>query len=409
MKLTPITGAAAVMTVAAGLALATPAIVAGAGTTVASTPTATPLTPRGLTLSIATLSPIDITRSGATLRANVLAIAGASVIGYEYGTTTGYGQSAGEAPIPLLGTLLQASVPVTDLQPDTLYHARPYLQVGNSRVLVGTDTVFRTLANVAEPVTETTGLPPVLPPVGDDQGQDGDDQGQNQGATTATTTTPTVVPVTPTTAHPPLAAAPAAAPTPTRGESVVVAPVSGEIRVRDERGDYRPLADNAAIPVGSIVDARHGRLELTSVRDPSGRLQTGRFWGGVFQVRQGQGTGGRTELVLRGGSFTGCSTAAARRTASTSTAVAGHAAAKKRKPRHAKQRRLWGSDSGGSFQTRGRGSVATVRGTRWLTVDTCAGTRTTVVEGAVAVRNLRTGRTKLVRAGQSHLVRVGRG
>ena len=35
---------------------------------------------------------------------------------------------------------------------------------------------------------------------------------------------------------------------------------------------------------------------------------------------------------------------------------------------------LWGQDRGGRFQTHGKDSVATVRGTRWLTTDTCAGT-----------------------------------
>ena len=46
-----------------------------------------------------------------------------------------------------------------------------------------------------------------------------------------------------------------------------------------------------------------------------------------------------------------------------------------------------------------------MRGTRWLTEDRCDGTLTRVVEGAVDVRSLRTGRVTRVRAGHSHLVR----
>jgi hypothetical protein len=40
-----------------------------------------------------------------------------------------------------------------------------------------------------------------------------------------------------------------------------------------------------------------------------------------------------------------------------------------------------------------------------VTTDTCAGTRTTVTEGAVAVRDLRRKRTVVVRAGKSYLAR----
>ena len=69
------------------------------------------------------------------------------------------------------------------------------------------------------------------------------------------------------------------------------------------------------------------------------------------------------------------------------------------------KRRLWAKDSGGRFRTRGRNSVATVRGTRWVTTDTCAGTRTTVTEGSVSVRDLRAKRTVVVRKGKSYLAR----
>ena len=79
--------------------------------------------------------------------------------------------------------------------------------------------------------------------------------------------------------------------------------------------------------------------------------------------------------------------------------------AKKRKASRRSVRKLWGSDNGGRFRTHGRDSVATVRGTRWLTLDRCDGTLTKVVEGAVAVRDRRRGKTVLVRAGRSYLAR----
>ena len=67
------------------------------------------------------------------------------------------------------------------------------------------------------------------------------------------------------------------------------------------------------------------------------------------------------------------------------------------------RRSLWGRDAGGRYRTHGRNSVATVRGTVWFTRETCAGTVTRVVEGAVSVRDLRRGRTVLVRAGQRYV------
>jgi archaeosine-15-forming tRNA-guanine transglycosylase len=68
-------------------------------------------------------------------------------------------------------------------------------------------------------------------------------------------------------------------------------------------------------------------------------------------------------------------------------------------------RRLWGRDKGGSFRTHGRHSQATVRGTRWLTVDRCDGTLTRVTDGAVSVRDQVRHRTVVVRAGHSYLAK----
>ena len=65
---------------------------------------------------------------------------------------------------------------------------------------------------------------------------------------------------------------------------------------------------------------------------------------------------------------------------------------------------MWGQDSGGRFQTHGKSSVATVRGTRWLTEDTCTGTRVRVAQGAVSVKPAGK-RAVLVRAGHSLFTR----
>jgi hypothetical protein len=180
-------------------------------------------------------------------------------------------------------------------------------------------------------------------------------------------------------------------PQPVIGDSVVVAPAAGTVKVKAPGGDYTTLAAGDAIPVGSLVDTRAGTVRLTSA--VPGATQTGEFRGALFQVKQG--ASGMTDIVLRGAELNSC-----RRTAPTA-----RTSARRKKP---PVRRLWASDRNGRFRTHGRHSVATVRGTRWVTTETCAGTRTTVTEGAVSVRDLRTKKSVLVRAGRSYIARRAR-
>jgi hypothetical protein len=187
---------------------------------------------------------------------------------------------------------------------------------------------------------------------------------------------------------------PIAAPAePVLGKSMAVEPVSGRVQIRlPGSSGYVSLADAGSIPTGSVVDARRGTLTLQSALDLDGRVQTATVRGAVFEVRQSATGNGVTDLVLRGGAPASCS-----RTTGRIAAVA----AKKSKPGA-----LWARDSHGRFRTRGRNSVATVRGTRWSTRETCAGTVTRVMQGAVDVRDLRTGRTVTVRAGHAYLART---
>jgi hypothetical protein len=102
-----------------------------------------------------------------------------------------------------------------------------------------------------------------------------------------------------------------------------------------------------------------------------------------------------TALVLKGGRFAACPQRASGATAEASR-------------RRRAVRRLWSSDRHGRFRTHGNNSVATARGTRWLTEDYCGGTLTRVRAGAVAVRDRARRRTVLVKAGQSYLARAPR-
>jgi len=196
--------------------------------------------------------------------------------------------------------------------------------------------------------------------------------------------------------------------TPLLGQAVVVAPVSGRVTVRPPglAADVDLSDLGGQLPVGTVVDTRQGRVELSSAL-PGGGVQAGQFWGGRFTVTQSRGGKGMTTLALPAAPLSGCPGGRVYTAPPVLTPLAGVAATEAaRKKRKAPPRRtLWGSDDKGKFRTQGHNSVATVRGTKWVTVETCAGTLTRVVEGAVVVRDLKAKRTVVVRAGTRYLAR----
>ncbi len=332
----------------------------------------------------------------------------ATTVWYEYGPTTAYGSRTADAEVGdqlvdvgrLVGVKIRATL--TRLAPGTEYHVRLVAQ-DNQAVVRGPDTRFVTPLSAtpapATPLPLPVPVPPLpLPlPVGGDEPVPGTTPAPPAKAPGEAPAAP-AAPATPEAPEAPADAPEAAVttpelpPAPAKGTAVVAAPVAGEVRVKiPGTGEYRALADLASVPVGSIVDARAGKISLAS---ETGRgTQTGQFWGAVFQVRQDRSGKGMTELHLKGGSFAGC-----RRSGEKTVA---RAAGKRRKP----VRALWGKDKGGRFRTHGRDSVATVRGTTWKVVDRCDGTLTRVTEGAVSVRDRHTGRRTLVRAGERHFAR----
>jgi hypothetical protein len=184
------------------------------------------------------------------------------------------------------------------------------------------------------------------------------------------------------------------APTPVANRTVTAAVTRGSVSVRlpGSRSVMRLSSAPASLPVGTRIDARRGTIALTTATDRRGGTQLGKFWSGRFTVSQTGAKRVMTRITLAGGDFTACRPRGAH---------AASAARARRKP----VRQLWGKDDHGRFQTKGRGSVATVRGTRWLTRDTCAGTLTRVTAGTVSVRDTIRHRTHLVHAGHTVLVR----
>jgi hypothetical protein len=190
---------------------------------------------------------------------------------------------------------------------------------------------------------------------------------------------------------------PPGSPEPKLGRKVSAVPAAGFVRVKlPGRRRFVDLEDAESLPVGTIFDARHGEVALSTALDRDGNTQSALFRGGKFAVRQRRGGRGRTHLHLRGGDFSTCA------------AASGEASIAAKRRKRGKVRSLWGKDKGGRYSTHGRNSAATVRGTEWLTQDRCEGTRTKVRTGAVKVYDRAKRRSVLVRAGRSYLARARR-
>ena len=170
---------------------------------------------------------------------------------------------------------------------------------------------------------------------------------------------------------------------PELGQSVDLGPVSGQVLVRlPSSATFEPLLTAREVPVGSQLDVAHGSVVVQAPTLVTGILQAGVFDGGLFQIVQSQALGGLVELKLQGATAVRC--------------VSGNSS---------EVLDLLHSNVNGRFETQGRYSAATVRGTEWTTGEQCNGTLTRVQRGVVEVRDLRTGRAVSISAGQSYLVR----
>ena len=172
-----------------------------------------------------------------------------------------------------------------------------------------------------------------------------------------------------------------ATPTPQPGETVVVRPVSGRILVkRPGSNEFVELDGTDGIPLGSTVDAKNGRVQLTIEPGEGKPAAAAVFYAGIFQLTQ------------PGATSTSSSAKSSRRARSSGARAA------QEKP---KSRKLWG-DGKGEFRTTGRYSAATVRGTKWLVQDTCdrhAHARQARASWPCATSGCK--KTVLVRAGQA--------
>jgi hypothetical protein len=171
---------------------------------------------------------------------------------------------------------------------------------------------------------------------------------------------------------------------------------AGYAHISQKGLNFVPLSEAQQIPVGSFLDTRKGTVGLQSAANTSGKRQTGRFFDGLFQVRQSKKRKARglTDLVLKGSSFSRCKVGRGK--------GAPRAALTRAQIRRLRAR------AQGRFRTSGSNSSATVRGTIWDVTDRCDGTLTKVHRGRVVVRDFRRKRNIVLTKGKSYLARAAR-
>ncbi len=184
-------------------------------------------------------------------------------------------------------------------------------------------------------------------------------------------------------------------PQPEAGKTFNVEPVAGTIELQcPGESEYSRLTSFKQVPMGCLVNTRHGTIALASSKGSSGELQNADFWGGVFVVGQNEGDNQQVELKLAGKRM--CE----KRNPRTDRSVARSSRSR------SGGRRAWGSGKG-NYTTSGSYGSATVRGTTWLVVDRCnASTLIKVAEGTVWARDFLTGKTVVLTEGEQYIAKA---
>jgi streptogramin lyase len=306
--------------------------------------------------SVANVLADSVAETSAELNADVNPNGLPTTFKFEFGPDAAYGSATTVASAGSGTTAVTAAKALVHLTPATTYHFR-IVATNGSGTTFGPDATFTTSAAPAPTVDSVSPKPAADVPV-------------------------TVRP-----------AAPSAAATPIVGKTLVADRVSGTIKIKAPgQARWTTLADGGSVTFDSQIDTTKGKLTFATAL-PDGTTQVAQMWGGVTAMRQSRD--GTVDVYLAGPAVS------CRKRGSRSAA----ASAKTKKP---VSKLVWVKDKHGRFRSRGKNSVATVRGTLWMTKETCAGTLTRVKEGAVAVRDLHLKRTVLVRAGHSYLARRGK-
>jgi hypothetical protein len=188
---------------------------------------------------------------------------------------------------------------------------------------------------------------------------------------------------------------------PEHGISFLAKPVGGSVTVKlPGASGFTPLDGLEKIPVDSVIDTRGGTVNITAATGNLGDTtedNTVNFWDGLIRIEQSGDTNAaataRLVEKLRCGKKKG-GEAKLRKSS-------GPLATKSGKRR----RRVWGSGHG-NYKTSGGGGTGSVRGTTWLTKDTCRGTFFKVTDGiGISVFDFDLGQTFNLGPGQSYFAR----
>jgi hypothetical protein len=202
---------------------------------------------------------------------------------------------------------------------------------------------------------------------------------------------------------PPLGVSP-----PVLGKSVVARPRLGRVLVRlpGESG-FTPFEAIANLPMGAELDVSDGSVVVFFATSSTGKRAKGIATGGRFLVQQppGYDHGQRPGELTLSGPFFGCGASPRDQVRGQAASARGPLARASAKAKHGRRLKV---RARGRIRTRGRYGAATVRGTRWTTVDRCEthprpGTLVVVSKGLVAVRSFALQRTVLVPAGKRFL------
>ena len=160
----------------------------------------------------------------------------------------------------------------------------------------------------------------------------------------------------------------------------------------------------AALPVGTIVDTRKGRLAMQSTVDgrrigAGGTRQSVTLSAGIFRIRQQKAAPTSrvklpTDLMLQ--SAPGAEASCVTRTATGPIKGRGRNTV----------RGLTATTEKGLFRIVGAAGISTAKDATWATRDRCDGTRTDVGKGRVSVLDRATRKSITVRAGRSYLVKA---
>jgi hypothetical protein len=167
---------------------------------------------------------------------------------------------------------------------------------------------------------------------------------------------------------------------PLHGVQLLAKPVEGTVEVKEPgQTSFNVLTQLTLIPVGSTIDTRGSRVQLTAATGAFLNETEDHpvdFYGGLFTITQKPGLNARAKAKLT--QKLACGKKKNKGGKKAEASAGGPTAVVSRKRR--RRRHVWGSGSG-NYSTSGGGGTGSVRGTTWLTKDTCKGTKFKVTEG----------------------------